>query len=70
MLFKYLQVEGGWGEGGRGVFLNGFRVRPEVQGPALRGLTWRGGAGPQPEEVEVARPNRAEGPLSTCPFAE
>lgn len=32
MLFKYLQVEGGWGEGGRGVFLNGFRVRPEVQG--------------------------------------
>lgn len=32
MLFKYLQVEGGWGEGGRGMFLNGFGVRPEVQG--------------------------------------
>ena len=36
MLFKYLQVEGGWGEGGRGIFLNGCRVRPEVQRQLLQ----------------------------------
>ena len=36
MLFKYLQVEGGWSEGGWGIFLNGCRVRPEVQGQLLQ----------------------------------